>query len=59
MIYEASICNEPPAKVNQHSLREILSGPRPDFILSHVQCAIVGTATSVCHPKPAVLDDRV
>jgi hypothetical protein len=58
-IYEASICNDLPAKVNRHPLREntyrttfrLRSGAR--------QNSIGGTATSEGRPNTAVLDDRV
>jgi hypothetical protein len=58
-IYEASICNDLPAKVNRYPLWEktyrttfrLRSGAR--------QNSVGGTAISEGRPNPAVLDGRV
>jgi len=58
-IYEASICNDLPAKVNRYPLWEntyrttfrLRSGAR--------QNSVGGTAISERRPNPAVLDGRV
>jgi hypothetical protein len=58
-IYEASICNDLPAKVNRHLLRE--NTYRTTFRLCSSACQnfVGGTATSEGRPNAAVLDDRV